>query len=67
MIALLVAAAAIANVTLVAFLAERFGSEGGVHASAGEMTSLQAQSRPSASTAYIANENTVVAGAKLAA
>ncbi|MFF8801951.1 MULTISPECIES: hypothetical protein [unclassified Methylobacterium] len=67
MIALLVATAAIANFTLVAFLAERFGSEGGVHTSAGELTSLQAPSRPSASIASIANENAFAARAERAA
>lgn len=67
MIALLVAAAAIANFTLVAFLAERFGREGDLHASAGELTSLQAAGRASASTAFVANENAVAARAKRAA
>lgn len=70
MIALLVLAAAIANVSLVVLLADRFGGEGG-HASAGELTSLQAtgtaRTAPAATYAP-ANENaTAVAGARLAA
>lgn len=69
MIALLVLAAAVANVSLVVMLAERFGGEGAV--SAGELTSLQAtgtaHTAPAATRAP-ANENvTVPAGARLAA
>ncbi len=66
MIALVVLAAAIANVTLVVILADRFGSEGGVHASAGEMTHVQAIGRP-ATAVTLANENTVLAATKIAA
>ncbi|BAU90119.1 hypothetical protein MPPM_1514 [Methylorubrum populi] len=69
MIALIVLAAAIANVTLVVMLAERFGTEGGVHASAGELTSLQATGRASvsASTVRLANENVAAAATRIAA
>lgn len=70
MIALLVLAAAIANVSLVVFLAERFGGEGS-HVSAGELTSLQATGTANtapAATYAPANENvTVPAGTRLAA
>jgi hypothetical protein len=69
MIALIVLAAALANVTFVVMLAERFGTEGGVHASAGELTSLQAPVRAaaSASTVRLANENAAAAAAWFAA
>ncbi|MGE7154525.1 hypothetical protein ACQKJ1_12365 [Methylorubrum rhodesianum] len=69
MIALIVLAAALANVTFVVMLAERFGTEGGVHASAGELTSLQAPVRAaaSASTVRLANENAAAAAARIAA
>ncbi|MBK3402392.1 hypothetical protein H0176_19555 [Methylorubrum populi] len=69
MIALIVLAAALANVTFVVMLAERFGTEGGVHASAGELTSLQASGRAaaSASTVRLANENAAAAAARIAA
>ena len=53
MIALIVLAAALANVTFVVMLAERFGTEGGVHASAGELTSLQAPVRAAASASTV--------------
>ncbi|MEH3118337.1 MAG: hypothetical protein PGN25_12295 [Methylorubrum populi] len=68
MIALAVLAAAVANVTLVVLLADRFGNEGGVHASAGELTSLAATGRPAAPKAgfTLANEN-ALAAAKAAA
>ncbi|MBD8906987.1 hypothetical protein [Methylorubrum zatmanii] len=68
MIALAVLAVAIANVTLVVLLADRFGTEG-VHASAGELTSLQASGRPAAPAAAfsLANENTVAAATRIAA
>ncbi|GAA0239391.1 hypothetical protein LNAOJCKE_3256 [Methylorubrum aminovorans] len=67
MIALIVLAAAIANVTLVVMLAERFGSEGGMHVSAGEMTSIQATHRAPATAVRLANENTIVGATKIAA
>ena len=65
MIALVVLAAAIANVTLVVLLAERFGSEG-VHTSAGELTSFQPVARP-AHAVTLANENSAVTATKIAA
>ena len=65
-----VLAAAIANVSLVVFLAQRFGGEGS-HVSAGELTSLQATGTANtapAATYAPANENvTVPAGTRLAA
>lgn len=69
MIALVILAAAIANVIIVMLLAERFGSEGDVHVSAGELTSLQATDRAPAAafTVTLANENTAAAAAKIAA
>ncbi|TFZ60710.1 hypothetical protein E4V01_02550 [Methylorubrum sp. Q1] len=67
MIALVVLAAAIANVIFVVMLAERFGSEGGVHASAGEMTSLRAPGRAPAAAVRLANENIAVTATKIAA
>ncbi|KQQ11951.1 hypothetical protein ASF53_14870 [Methylobacterium sp. Leaf123] len=66
MIALVVLAAAIANVTLVVLLAERFGSEGGVHVSAGELTSFQPVGR-SAHAVTLANENIAATATKIAA
>ena len=65
-LALVILAAAIANVTLV-FLAERFGPESGVHASAGELTSVQTLGRAPAATVTLANENSVAAATKIAA
>ena len=67
MIAIIVLAAAIANVTLVVMLAERFGAEGSAHVSAGEMTSVQVIHRAPATAVRLANENTVVGAAKIAA
>ena len=67
MIALIVLAAAIANMTLVVMLAERFGSEGGAHVSAGEMTNVQATHRAPATAVRLANENAVVGATKIAA
>ncbi len=67
MIALAVLTAAIANVAFVVLLADRFGNEG-VHASAGELTSLQANGRAVPAGSYtLANENTVTAATKIAA
>ncbi|ACB79643.1 conserved hypothetical protein [Methylorubrum populi BJ001] len=66
-LALVILAAAIANVTLVVFLAERFGPESGVHASAGELTSVQTLGRAPAATVTLANENSVAAATKIAA
>ncbi len=70
MIALLVLAAAVANVSLVVLLADRFGGEGS-HVSAGELTSLQATGSASpapAATYAPANENaSAPAGARIAA
>lgn len=67
MIALLVLSAAIANVSLVVLLAERFGSESQV--SAGEMTSLQTADTATAarSTVSPANENVFATRARRAA
>ena len=67
MIALVVLAAAIANGIFVVMLAERFGSEGGAHASAGEMTSLRAPGRTPAAAVRLANENIAVTATKIAA
>jgi hypothetical protein len=70
MIALLVLAAAVANVALVVLLADRFGGEGSAHVSAGELTSLQAtrSGTPAPAATYApANENAAAEAARRAA
>lgn len=67
MIDLVVLAAAIANVIFVVMLAERFGSEGGAHTSAGEMTSPRVPGPAPAAAVRLANENIAVTATKIAA
>ncbi len=66
MIALAILAAALANVTLVVILADRFGSESDMHTSAGELTGFAAAGRPK-NVVTLANENTSAAATQRAA